>query len=82
MIDSMMIEAYQLDQAYNSYDTALLDPVTQSDVEECNGFDDYGNYLAGKIAGPVQPQNPAYMKGWMKRDNDFFKYDSWDSFCK
>lgn len=82
MIDSMMIETYQLDGAYNSYDTALLDPVTQSDIDECEGFDSYGDYLAGKIPGPTQPDNAHYMKGWMKRQDDFFAYESWDSFCK
>lgn len=79
-----MIEAYQLETGYNAYDVLvdIYDPVTQGDIDECYGYDEYGDFCQGKIAGPTQPDNPYYMKGWLKRENDFFKYESWEKFCE
>lgn len=82
MIDSAMVEAYQLDTAYNTYDVSLDDPVTQNQIDECDGFDDYKLYINAKLNAPRQPLNPAYMKGWFKHEQDFWKYDSWEGFCK
>ncbi len=96
---SLMIESYQLDQAYNVYDVLdsiyngifadrisafqkFHDPVTQGDIDEVSGFDDYQLFVEKKLTTPLQPDNPYYMKGWLKHEHDLFKYLSWESFCK
>lgn len=83
MFLSPSIEDYQLDQAYNVYDVldSVYDLVTQGDIDETEGFDDYQKFLEGNLKAPRQPHNPYYMKGWLKHENDLFKYLDWEDFC-
>lgn len=84
MFLSPSIEDYQLDQAYNVYDvldSIYADPVTQGDIDETQGFDDYQKFVEGNLQAPRQPHNAYYMKGWLKHENDLFKYLDWEDFC-
>lgn len=69
-----MVEAYQLDfpnvtPIYEAYEP------TAADIAECDGFDHFLEFMHGKLSGPQQPDNIAYMAGWRKHEKDWEGYE-------